>query len=232
MMSARIPARVVYPPEVRQWLDGGPEYIEGLFREHTSPYVRPDYLSRLEAQFRQLHEDIGRGVLNSQFSDVLFSYVYTYPALKRVLLVITYTRPCAEGFGFCRLLLLQLARSAYFYGYELQVDTPYPRIRDLLWRSFGRRALRTVMQEEYYPSSEGLSRDICVAKRYCIEHQELGAAVDALGCRDMLRTPSQWVYDYDYEYLPVLLNPYAFPTNNQLNRGEYDPPLKRIRVGS
>ena len=58
------------------------------------------------------------------FSDVLFSYLFTHQQLKRVVLVVTYTRPCAEGFGIFRLMLYQVAKtppkSAYFYGYYLQ----------------------------------------------------------------------------------------------------------------
>ena len=60
----------------------------------------------------------------------------------------------------------------------------------------------------------------------------IGRRLHALGCDGMLLLPYHHHHhhsDYDYDRMPTRLNPHAFPTSDELNHGEYDVPLQRVR---
>ena len=212
-LEAHMPKDFTYSDEVMKWYS--PQEIEDIFGNQRSSIVPNDYLNGVEVQLSKIDTEIGKGGLGSEFSDVVFSYLFSYPDLKRVVLAITFTRPCANGFGFARILLYQIAMSAYQRGFELHVDEPHPEMLNILQRSFGVKELETYPQEERY---EGGMAEGAPKKRFRILSSELKDSFSKLNLAGLIRLDGK----------SIRINTEAFPTATELNSGHTQVSRERI----
>ena len=211
-MSARVPASVKYSDEVVAW-NGTPAEVEDVFRKSVGHFVKDDYLNFFETHLRRLHAEAKNTGLSNLISSVAYTQVYFYPHMRRIVYATTFVRPCAEGLGFFRLMLCQLARVAYFYGFDLHVDSPFERTQSILERSFGQRPLQRFAQEETYI---GGRRAGYMTKRFVLAHAELGGAVEKLNCKHFL-IEADGADDDDFKFIDMRLQHTAFPLAKDLN---------------
>ena len=209
-LQAYVPPSVRYPQEVIDWI-GNPQSIEDEFTRMTKTKTIPEtYLADVQLQFQRIQQSIVNGTLHGSHSHVLFAYIFSYPDMKRIVLAVTYTRPCAEGNGFIRLLLYQIARVAYATGCDIHIDEPSKAMQKILTSTFGGKVLSICYQEEDYVGGykQGHGK-----QRYVLQHKELENAIDRLGVRSLLSTSPE-----SYEST-LQLNPAKFPPAEKLNYG-------------
>ena len=165
---------------VEGWL-GTPLDAEAKFARNRGDTVPDDYLARFELFLRKMHtacelaltdvyqdvtelrsdERADRVVQWSAFSDIAFLHLDIVPATLTqpcwLVLQRIYVRPCAEGFGFFRLVLHELARNCIHYGARLKVCQPVFRTQSVLCRAWGGREPDACSTEtrEYAPQQLG-----------------------------------------------------------------------------
>ena len=61
-------------------------------------------------------------------------------------------RPCAEGFGFCRLILSEIARNCQYFGADMRINSPTKAVQGILERSFLKKIGQATIpiEEKYY----------------------------------------------------------------------------------
>ena len=208
-LQARVPPTVTYSPEVIEWL-GSPEDMEAEFADIKTDKIPDDYLKDVEKQFENIGSDIVNGELYGSHSHVIFGYIFSYPRIQRVVLAVTYVRPCAEKCGFLRLLLYQIARVAYAKGFDMHIDAPYPAMLQILTKAFGVKDLQECAQEQNYV---GGHRKGFKKQRYVVDHADLEGAITKLGVASLLSgTPAAYPSR-------LQLKRDAFPTADKLNNG-------------
>jgi hypothetical protein len=209
ILQAHVPPTVVYTQKVIDWI-GTPEEMEAEFTERKGRIIPEEYLVDVEDQLENIVYYIVNGKLYSNHSHVIYGYIFSYPSMNRVVFAVTYVRPCAEGYGFLRLLLYQIARVAYANGFDMHIDDPYPAMLAILTRTFGKRNLQEYGQEEDYVGGE---KKGWKTKRYVVAHAELEDAFSKLGV-DMYFSGTPAPYPERLQ-----LKRAAFPTADKLNNG-------------
>ena len=137
-----------------------PKELEEKFAKVVGSDVPQDYLGIIEACFERIHSYFGH-ILQGPPIDAVpqsphFKHTINYgkltcytPVLYAVVaptlmdngkLCITLykvaVRQCGETFGFCRLLLNELARNCVHFGVPLKIDTALKATEEILKRSF------------------------------------------------------------------------------------------------
>ena len=136
-----------------------PQYSEDQFEGVCGRLVPDDYLARFERTLYLIHctcavaftvtsakVPLSRsGRLRSQkaglsrFTDVIYLDIDAsddHEHGRRIMLNVVNTRPCAESFGFLRLLLYEMARNCLFYKAKLVVDGPVPATLAIVKRAW------------------------------------------------------------------------------------------------
>ena len=146
-----------------------PHESEEYFEERVGEDVRDDYLALFERALYRIHlwcELVFMGLYTKldgedereqcfkcvtdviAFDITLCAYA---DSPKEVVLFLVNTRPCAESFGFARILLYELARNCVHYGATLQVSDTYPATKDILRRAWGDGSLTEKDHMRYTP---------------------------------------------------------------------------------
>ena len=132
-----------------------PEQTEYLFKKNRSQDIPSDYIDVFEEHMCLVHEHACEGLDTDIYSDVLYTHVLVSNHARRIILLSIKTRPCAEKFGFYRLFLLQLCRTACLLHFSLHIFSPTEECQEVLQRSFGKREMLYVefecdsRQDEY-----------------------------------------------------------------------------------
>jgi len=132
------------------------KHVESLFAKNSSEMIPVDYLSLFEDFLYEIHEycaqefaakqevhstDVAprraRKKFKGWYSDVIYINIVVSLQPKQISLHHTYTRPCAERFGFFRIMLNELVRNCRYFSAVFAVSYPLERTVMLLRRSFG-----------------------------------------------------------------------------------------------
>ena len=139
-----------------RWM-GSPEEREADFASRRGRDIADGYVRRFERFLYRIHltclvhfmdtnEALGGGALQPDetewmaYSDVIYVCIGAVSAgqqqaPRRIELRAILTRPCAEAYGFFRLVLYELARTCVHFGAALDVVAPTPATVRILQRS-------------------------------------------------------------------------------------------------
>jgi hypothetical protein len=125
-----------------------PLELEKRFEEHVGRDVPDDYLHQVETFFKELHEVLRRTRFELYHKQEVFLQSYTPVFVVNMSVVseehcvhlgMLAVRPCAEGFGFARLLLHELWRNCVHFNFDLCVDYALPYLRHILVKALPER---------------------------------------------------------------------------------------------
>ena len=215
--TAHIQNDIEYASIPKYWVT--PKYVEEEFVRKKGALVPLNYIRKLEKQLKKICKKLKTTDEKvSNYGDVLYCKVKSFPLLARIILYRTYVRPCINGFGIMRLFLYCLAETAYACGCDLHIDEPQSEMEKLLFKSFGRKDLTKIIDEQAKsePNPNECKRYVIFWNDCAYAYEKLG--LDRINILSLDSTVHAILGSWPKSFKPHL-NAKAFPTAEELNFG-------------
>ena len=136
--KAYVNPQAVYPSaKAASWL-GSPLNAENLFAETHGKNIPMHYLDLFQHDMLKICMAIGNDTprVFSMTTEIFNIMMYVDKTKKIIMLKAIFLRPCAEGYGFFRVILFQLAQCCIWYECDFYVENPFESTRRVMQRAF------------------------------------------------------------------------------------------------
>jgi hypothetical protein len=169
--NAYVDPKALYSDEkVVKWLKT-PQHTEGRFAKCFGPNIPSNYLDLFEEDMSSLYDKIDtvEQLIFTIDTHIFHIHMYIDKRKKTIMLKEIYIRPCAEKYGFFRIIMYQLARCCNRFVCDLYIETPYAATTAIMNELF-EGIIET--QKMYIPHC-GMGKDLGETRYIILRHEKL-----------------------------------------------------------
>jgi hypothetical protein len=169
------PSAVYESEKVTNWLVS-PQVVEQIFAEKHGESIPMHYIELFENDMKQLSDHIRdyRPGVFSIFTEILSMSMYVDKPKRIIMLKAIFLRPCAEKYGFFRIILYQISRCCILNQCDFYVETPFESTRRIMQKAFGLRVEDTQQFIPHMGIEHDKKNDLLSPAKYNTKYVEYG----------------------------------------------------------